>query len=98
MPASIIDFCQLPLKFLEYECNWETNDVESNFLQTLKILNDESIQLEVEKQRDYELWFKKRENRITSSNTHKIFIHKRNFETLVQQITNKKFKLFKGNA
>ena len=51
-----------------------------------------SIQLEVEtrKQRDCELLFKKRESRITSSNAHKIFIRKRNFETLVQQITNKK--------
>ena len=27
IPTSIIDFCKLPLKFLGYECDWETNDV-----------------------------------------------------------------------
>ena len=51
-----------------------------------------SVELEkaTRRQRDYEILFEERKNRIKSSNAHKIFIRKRNFETLVNSLYNKK--------
>ena len=86
------DFCQLPFSFILYECNWELAGEEKEFVEKLMISNSDSIKLEANtrKQRDCQLWLETRKNRITSSNAHKIFIRKRDFEKLIPQVINKK--------
>ena len=63
------------------------------FLEKIKLSPDESIKLQTQtiKQRECPQWFRERKYRITSSNAHKIYIRKKNFETLVKQVYNTKY-------
>lgn len=68
------------------------NDQEMAFLESLKIQEGESYSFEEEtvKQSDCPRWFELRKNRITSSKAHLIYIRKRNFEALVENLLNPK--------
>ena len=76
----------LPIRFLDIP---DSSQKEMEFLEKIKLSPDESIKLQAQtiKQRECPQWFKERKYRITSSNAHKIYIRKKNFETLVKQVT-----------
>ena len=60
------------------------------FLQKLKVNHTESQSVEksTRKQRESKEWKEHRKNRLTSTSAHKIFIRKKNFDTLYKQIDN----------
>ena len=59
------------------------------FMKKIIVSQQESISLQKKtvKQRQCAQWLKERKYRITSSNAHKIYIRKSNFEFLVKQFT-----------
>ena len=63
---------------------------ERAFLATIKVTEQNSYVLEQDtvKQSLCELWKNSRKNRITSSNAHRVFIRKRNFESLAESLLN----------
>ena len=86
---------KLPLRFISEENddvpkNWVLTEVERAFLATVKVTEQNSYVLEQEtvKQSLCELWKNSRKNRITSSNAHRVFIRKRNFESLAESLLN----------
>lgn len=82
----------LPAKFLKgITDSWNYSEDELKFLEKITLTQDESIKLHSQtvKQRECPQWFEERKYRITSSNGHKIYMRKRNFETLVNQLTKK---------
>ena len=90
---TMLDYDKVPLGVVNYNCEWEPlSSKEKQYMEKLFITMEGSFELEkaTRRQRDCELWFEERKNRITSSNAHKIFIRKRNFETLVTSLYNKK--------
>ena len=70
--------------------NWVLTEDERAFLATIKVTEQNSYVLEQEtvKQSLCELWKNSRKNRITSSNAHRVFIRKRNFETFAESLLN----------
>ena len=86
---------KLPLRFISEENdvvpkNWVLTEDERAFLATIKVTEQNSYVLEQEtvKQSLCELWKNSRKNRITSSNAHRVFIRKRNFESLAESLLN----------
>ena len=86
---------KLPLSFISEEHNvvaknWVLTEHERAFLATVKFTEQNSYVLEQEtvKQSLCELWKNSRKNRITSSNAHRVFIRKRNFESLAESLLN----------
>ena len=86
---------KLPLRFISEENdvvpkNWILTEDERAFLATIKATEQNSYVLEQEtvKQSLCELWKNSRKNRITSSNAHRVFIRKRNFESLTESLLN----------
>ena len=63
-----------------------------DYIKSITVTAEESILLETETvdQAASDLWFNVRRNKITSSNAHKVYIRKRNFETLVDVFLKRK--------
>ena len=75
--------------------NWQPYTKEENkFFENLFVTKDEvvSVGKETTKQATCNKWKSLRENRITSINAHKIFIRKKNFESLFENELSKKEK------
>ena len=75
--------------------NWQPYNEEKNkFFENLFVTKDEvvSIEKEITKQATCNKWKSLHENRITSSNAHKIFIRKNIFESLLENKFSKKEK------
>ena len=73
--------------------NWQLYTEEENeFFENLFVTKDElvSIEKETTKQVTCKKWKSLRENTITSSNAHKIFIRKKKFESLFENELSKK--------
>ena len=94
-PFTTHELPKLPLRFISEEHdvvpkNWVLTGDERAFLATIKVTEQNSYVLEQEtvKQSLCELWKNNRKNRITSSNAHRVFIRKRNFETLAESLLN----------
>ena len=94
-PFTTHELPKLPLSFISEEHdvvpkNWVLTEDERAFLATIKVTEQNSYVLEQEtvKQSLCELWKNSRKNRITSSNAHRVFIRKRNFETLAESLLN----------
>ena len=86
---------KLPLSFISEENdvvpkNWVLTEDERAFLATIKVTEQNSYVLEQEtvKQSLCELWKNSRKNRITSSNAHRVFLRKRNSQTLAELLLN----------
>ena len=88
-PFNTHELPKLPLSFISEEHdvvpkNWVLTEDERAFLSTIKVTKQNSYVLEQEivKESLCELWKNSRKNRITSSNAHRVFIRKCDFETL----------------
>ena len=85
---------KLPLRFISendvVSKNWVLTEDERAFLATIKVTEQNSYVLEQEtvKQSLCEFWKNSRKNRITSSNAHRVFLRKRNFQTLAESLLN----------
>ena len=79
----------LPSKFLDIPDTWNYSPKEMEFMKKIIVSQEESISLQKKpvKQRQCAQWFKERKYRITSSNAHKIYIRKSNFEFLIKKFT-----------
>ena len=95
--STIHELPKLPLSFISDKHdvpnvpkNWVLTEDERAFLATIKFTEQNSYVLEQEtvKQSLCELWKNSRKNRITSSNAHRVFIRKRNFQTLAESLLN----------
>ena len=99
-PFTTHELPKLPLRFIGEEHdvvpkNWVLTEDERAFLATIKVTEQNSYVLEQEtvKQSLCELWKNSRKNRTTSSNAHRVFIRKRNFETLAESLLNPNLNL-----
>ena len=88
-PFTTHELPKLPLSFISEEHdvvpkNWVLTEDERAFLATIKVTEQNSYVLEQEtvKQSLCELWKNSRKKQITSSNAHRDFIRKHNFQTL----------------
>ena len=94
-PFTTQELTKFPLRFISEEHdvvpeNWVLTEDKTVFLNTIKVTEQNSYVLEQEtvKQSLCELWKISIKNRITSSNAHRVFIRKRNFETLAESLVN----------
>ena len=90
-------FQRIPLKFLNEESgclptDWDISDEEQQLLDTLIINEQKSFEIEQEtvSQSKCDKWFEYRKNRITASVAHKVFIRKKNYNTLADSLLNPK--------
>ena len=86
-------FVKLPLVFLaanhaSVPTNWEVGKEESDYLKKLQISEADSYKIEKDtiQQNQCSLWHKIRKQRVTASIAHILFVHKRNFEALANQL------------
>ena len=86
---------KLPMSFISEEDdivpkNWVLTEDERAFLATIKVIEQNSYVLgqETVKQSLCELWKNSRKNRITSSNAHRDFLRKRNFQAPAESLLN----------
>ena len=95
-PFTTHELPKLPLSFISEEHdvvpkNWVLTEDERAFLATIQATEQNSYVLEQEetvKQSLCELWKKSRKKRIKSSSAHRVFIRKRNFQTLAESFLN----------
>ena len=89
--STIHELPKLPLSFISDKHdvpnvpkNWVLTEDERAFLATIQVTEQNPYVLEKEtvKQSLCELWKNSRKKQITSSNAHRDFIRKRNFQTL----------------
>ena len=85
---------ELPESLPVTKLNWDYDICEHasiskhKFLQKVKVNHTESqyVEKSTRKQRESKEWKEHRKNRLTSTSAHKIFIRKKNFDTLYKQI------------
>ena len=94
-PCTTHELPKLPVSFISEEHdnipkNWVLTEDERAFLATIQVTEENSCVLEQEtvKQSLCQLWKNSRKNRITSSNAHRVFVGKRNFQTLAESFPN----------
>ena len=81
---------RLPFKFIEEQQEKVCySEEEEEMIKSLTVNMQQSFDLQenTKKQSDCPEWFEARKNRITSSNSHKIFTRKRDFEKLAKKLT-----------
>ena len=87
-----VTFPDLPIMFFE-KSDMKlslTDQQQINYISSIFLTKEDVIRIERDtvKQSDCKLWFELRKGRITSSVCHRIFIRKRNFESLCENILN----------
>ena len=94
-PFTTHELPKLPLSFISEEHdvvpkNSVLTEDERAFLATIQATEQNSYVLELETVKEplCELWKNSRKKRVTSSNAHRVFIRKRNFQTLAESFLN----------
>ena len=84
------DFVDLPLRFFVPESDmipsdWSLDDLEREYISSITLTNDSCKRLEKDTvgHSESKLWVFSVARKINASNSHKVFIRKKNFETLV---------------
>ena len=88
----------LPLDFIKPDSclipHWEIGNDEETVLHKMQLTNEQVMQIDRETvaQSSSEQWFQLRKGRITSSNAHKVFVRKKDFQSLIETFTGENVK------